>query len=96
MNQLPWFPIPRTVYATRQVVEQKIKRDTRGRVMRQVLAYVQDHPDSTTHQLAVIMGKTDVWTSSHLQNLEWKGLVTYEMKKSPKRDSLIKFWSAVQ
>lgn len=96
MMNLPWFPVPRTVYTTRQIVEQKIKRDTRGKVMRQVLAYVQDHPDSTTHQLALGMGKTDVWTSSHLQNLELKGLVTYEMKKSPKRDSLIKFWSAVQ
>lgn len=95
MNQLPWFPIPRTVYSTRQVVEQKLKRDTKGKVMRQVLAYVQDHPCQSTHQLAIGMGKTDVWTSSHLQNLEWKGLVTYELKKSPKRDSLIKFWSAV-
>ena len=52
------------------------------------------NPCSSTHMIAVGMGKTDVLVSSHLQNLYWKGLVTYELKKSPRRETMIKFWSA--
>jgi hypothetical protein len=99
VNQLPWFPVPKTVWAVRQEVKQDMTRIARRQrkavQMTRVLDYLREHPCLSTHMVAVAMDRTDVWASSHLQNLEAAGLATYEMKRSPTRDLLIKFWSAV-
>ena len=96
MSNLPWFPLPLSVQAQYTRTIHKLEKDKRKRdlKMMEIVNYLVVNPCSSTHMIAAGMGKTDVLVSSHLQNLEWKGLVTYELKKSPRRETMIKFWSA--
>lgn len=73
----------------------RIARSQRKAVqMTKVLDYLREHPCLSTHMVAAAMDRTDVWASRHLQNLEAAGLVKFEMKRSPTKNLLIKFWSA--